>query len=612
MPRGKKIHVKKYQWEALQLLSPPEKLTVSEWAEKYRILDAKSSAMPGSWTNDMTPYLTEIMDEFNNYETQKIIFCKPTQIGGTEALQNMIGFIIMQDPAPTMIVYPTETLAKSISENRLQPALKATPEIQKIFDENSPLLELHFDTMYLTLEGSNSPSGLSSKPMRFLMMDEVDKYPGASTREADPIKLAIERTKAFYNKKIYITSTPTLKTGHIWKEKEAADVEKHFFVPCPHCGEYIELRFKDIRFPEEEGLTIADRAEFAVYVCQECGGLITDKDKRDILKLGEWRAVRQTAKYVQSVAFWINTLYSPFVRWADIIKEFLSSKDDPDDFQNFVNSWLAEPWEDTKLKTTADTVMERQTETPALTVPSWAKLLTGGVDVQEASYYWTIRAWGNFWTSQNIAHGQAISFNEVDRVMNLTYMTEDGVPMMVNLCLVDSGDQTDMVYDFCADHEDYTLPVKGASHAQQSHYKISKINRVGSKAHGLSLVLVDGGKYKDMIAGRMRRKNGTGSWMVYAGCDREYAEQVTAEHKISVKKNGHVTLTWVPKHTHGDNHYLDAEVYAMAAADILEVRTLHMREEGAEVPNRETKPAQDEPLTLEEQWIKVNENWIGG
>ena len=134
MPRGKKVHVKKYQWEALQLLSPPEKLTVSEWAEKYRILDAKSSAMPGSWTNDMTPYLTEIMDEFNNYETQKIIFCKPTQIGGTEALQNMIGFIIMQDPAPTMIVYPTETLAKSISENRLQPALKATPEIQKVSD----------------------------------------------------------------------------------------------------------------------------------------------------------------------------------------------------------------------------------------------------------------------------------------------------------------------------------------------------------------------------------------------------------------------------------------------------------------------------------------------
>lgn len=151
MARRKKIPVTQYQYEALQYLSPPEQLTVSEWAEKYRILDAKSAAMPGPWSNDVTPYLKGVMDEFNNYETEKIVFVKPTQVGGTEALQNMIGYIVMQDPAPTMIVYPTDTLAKSISENRLQPMLKATPEIAKKFDDTSPLLELHFDGMYLTL-----------------------------------------------------------------------------------------------------------------------------------------------------------------------------------------------------------------------------------------------------------------------------------------------------------------------------------------------------------------------------------------------------------------------------------------------------------------------------
>ncbi|MFR7629561.1 MAG: phage terminase large subunit family protein [Lachnospira eligens] len=119
------------------------------------MLDSKSSAIPGPWNNEITPYLTGVMDEFNNYETSKIIFVKPTQVGGTEALQNMIGYIVMQDPAPTMIVYPTETLAKSISENRLQPMLRATPELARRFDENSQLLELQFDGMYLTLAGSN-------------------------------------------------------------------------------------------------------------------------------------------------------------------------------------------------------------------------------------------------------------------------------------------------------------------------------------------------------------------------------------------------------------------------------------------------------------------------
>lgn len=609
MARRKKIPVTQYQYEALQYLSPPEQLTVSEWAEKYRILDAKSSAMPGPWSNDITPYLKGVMDEFNNYETEKIVFVKPTQVGGTEALQNMIGYIVMQDPAPTMIVYPTDTLAKSISENRLQPMLKATPEIAKKFDDTSPLLELQFDGMYLTLAGSNSPSGLASKPIRFLMMDEVDKYPGASNKEADPIKLATERTKTFHNKKIYITSTPTLKTGHIWKEKEDADIEKHFFVPCPHCGEYIELLFPNIRFPDDEGMSYADRAEFATYVCQKCGCVITDNDKHNMLKLGEWRTVRHSTKYVRNVAFWINTLYSPFVRWSDIAKEFLQTKDNPEDFQNFVNSWLAEPWEDTKLKTNADLVMERQTDLPAYVVPSWTKLLTAGVDVQETCLYWTIRAWGDYLTSQNIAHGQALSFQEIDQIMNLQYQTEDGDPVVVNLCLVDSGDQTDMVYDFCVTHADYALPVKGSNHAQLSPYKLSKISKVDSKAYGMTLVIADGNAYKDMIAGRMKRPNGRGSWMVYAGCDMEYAQQVTAEHKINVKKNGVVRQVWVPKRSHVDNHYLDAEVYALAAADIREVRTLHLRNEDTEELLTQKN---EEPETPEEQWIRINENWLGG
>lgn len=534
--RRRKLPVTQYQYDALQLMNPPEQITVSEWAEKYRMLDSKSSAIPGPWSNDITPYLVGVMDEFNNYETQKIIFVKPTQVGGTEALQNMIGYIVMQDPAPTMIVYPTETLAKSVSENRLQPMLKITPELAKRFDENSQLLELQFDGMYLTLAGSNSPSGLSSKPIRFVLMDEVDKYPGSSGKEADPIKLAIERTKTFHDKKIYITSTPTLKTGHIWKEKENADIEKHYFVPCPHCGEYIELKFSNIRFPDEEGMSYIDRAEFATYVCQECGCIITDADKNNMIRHGEWRIVRHNTKYVRSVAFWINTLYSPFVRWADVVKEFLTTKDDPELFQNFVNSWLAEAWEDTKLKTSAELVLERQTELPEYIVPSWAKLLTAGVDVQKNSFYWSIRAWGDYLTSQNIAHGQALSFDDIDNVMNAQYMNENGEPMIVNLCLVDSGDQTDMVYDFCATHSDYALPVKGSSHAQLSNYKLSKVNRPDSKAMGITLVLVDGGAYKDMIAGRMQRPNGRGSWMVYKGCDMEYATQVTAEHKVSVKR----------------------------------------------------------------------------
>ncbi len=604
----RRYEVTEYQKEALKFLKPPEDITVSEWADKYRILDAKTSAMPGPWRTEQTPYLKGIMDEFNNYETEEIVYIKPTQVGGTECLQNMAGYIIQQDPAPTMIVYPTDKLAESISENRLQPMIKAAPTLKKRFLENeSSKLELQFDGMYLTLAGSNSPSSLASKAIRFLFLDEVDKYPGASKKEADPISLARERTKTFHNRKIFITSTPTLKTGHIWKAKEDADIEKHFFVPCPHCGEYIEFKWKQVHFPKEEGMSLADRAEFASYVCQECGCVITDQDKPDMLRLGEWRTVKQNTKFVRKVAFWMNTLYSPFVRFSEVVKEFLKSKDDPEQLQNFVNSWLAEPWEDTKLKTNADLVMERQTEYEELVVPDWAKMLTGGVDVQENCLYWTIRAWGSYLTSQNIAHGQAFSFQEVERVMNLEYQMPDGTPMVVALALIDSGYNADLVYDFCVSNSDWALPSKGSSNPMLSHYKMSTVNKTDSRAFGMNLVLVDTGKYKDMIAGRMKKKNGSGSWMVYAGCDQEYAEQVTAEHKVNVKMgNGKVKQEWQLKTSHADNHYLDCEVYALAAADALGVRSLYLND-----VKEEPQVKQEKQYAPEESWISQHEgNWV--
>lgn len=630
--RFRKYECKAYQKSALEYLNPPEDMKVSEWAERCRMLNSETSAEPGLWNNSRTPYLVEIMDEFLNYETEEIIFCKCTQVGGTEAELNMIGYAAQQDPAPIEVVYPTETMANSISEKRIKPMIENTPTLYRKYDKNSGNLELDFDDMFIKLVWSNSPSGLASFAIKYLFLDEVDKYPGASRKEADPISLAKERTKTFRNRKIYMTSTPTIRTNHIWKAKEGADAEKHYFIPCPHCGELIELKFDNLKWPgkdkdlveaygedaikeklgtlepvdETEGLSNADRVEFAFYVCQECGCVISDAQKQQAVKKGRWEVVRQTTRFVKKVCFWINVLYSPFVRFSEIAKEFMDSKADPEKLQNFVNSWLAEPWEDTKLKTSKDLVMERQTELLEFVVPNWAKLLTGGVDVQQNCLYWTIRAWGDFLTSQNIAHGQAYSFKDIEDVMNLQYMTEDGAPMIVNLCLIDSGYDADNVYDFCAYNSDWALPCKGSSNPMRSHFLISTVNKDYSKAYGMNLIIVDGGKYKDMIAGRMHKPNGRGSWMVYQGCDDEYAEQVTSEHKINVKAgNGKARLEWVPKHSHAQNHYLDCECYAMAAADTLGLRGLYLQN----VPETPEQKKQEQ-YTPEEDWIRENEDWV--
>ena len=613
----KKFRVKKFEvpaWiaPAMEVLRPRERLPVSKWAEKHRVLP-DGNAIPGPWRNSVTPYLAEIMDTFDDDAVEKVIFVKPTQVGGTSAMENILGSLIDQAPAPTMIVYPSDDLAERTVDAKLEPMIKACKVLSEKYREHiSKKLQLKFGTMTVYLNGANSPADLASTNIRDLFLDEVDKYPGASKKEADPVSLAIERTKTYTtNRFIFMTSTPTLKTGHIWKAKEEADAEKHYFVPCPHCGEYIELKFAQIKWPSKDIVPEKrERAEMASYVCQECGAVITDQHKGKMLEAGRWEYVRKSAEHPKSVAYWINTLYSPFTRFSEIAYEFLKSKDDPELFQNFVNSWLAEPWEDTKLRTNADLVMERQTEVPAWELPEWTKLLTGGIDVQENCVYWTIRAWGDFMTSQNVAHGKALSMAQVEQIMNIEFSTQSGEKVMVELALIDSGDQTDDVYNFCISNYDWVRPCKGSSTPLQGHYRISTVDKAGSQANGMQLVLVDGGKYKNMIAARMRKPNGRGSWMVHQDCDLEYAEQVTAEHKITERSKGKVVQKWVLKTTHADNHYLDCEVYAAAAADMQEVRSLFLQnqEEKAKQPEKAKPPRQE--TTPEENWIRQSGEWI--
>jgi len=322
-----------------------------------------------------------------------------------------------------------------------------------------------------------------------------------------------------------------------------------------------------------------------------------------MLRDGRWEVVAQRTQFPRKVCFWMNTLYSPFVRFSEIAKEYLASKDDPDAYQNFINSWMAEPWEDTKLKTNADMVLEHQTEFEEFVVPDWAVMLTGGVDVQETSLYWTIRAWGPYLTSQKIASGQVLNFKDVEKIMNLEFKKDNGEVLLVQLAGIDSGDQTDDVYEFCARNSEWAVPIKGIA-GGLSHFRISRVNKNSSSAYGMQLILVDGGKYKDMIASRLAKPVGEGSWMVHQGCDMEYAEQVTAEHKIRVK--GSKQLVWVPKTSHADNHYLDCEVYAMAVADVLGVRTLSlMADEEVQEETPSEQQINDDSTNYNDSWLNT-------
>lgn len=198
-------------------IRPDAVLTVSEWADKHRKLPKKSSAEPGPWRTDRTPYLREIMDAFSSRsDVEEIVLMKAAQIGGTEVLLNCLGYIIDHAPGPTMLVWPTVDTAKRGSRQRVGPLTTDTPTIAekiapaKSRDEANTVLEKTFPGGHLVITGANSAVGLRSMPAQYVLMDEIDGWPVDVDEEGSPIKLLEVRQRTFSRRKRLKISTPTL------------------------------------------------------------------------------------------------------------------------------------------------------------------------------------------------------------------------------------------------------------------------------------------------------------------------------------------------------------------------------------------------------------------
>ncbi len=570
--------------EALRILAPASRQTVSQWADGNRVLEFGESSRPGPWRTDFVPYLRAIMDAFNDPEVEEIVFVKPTQVGGTEALLNIIGYIICNDPAPMMAVYPQKELGESISENRIQRMLRQCPALAARWLPDGKRMELHFaDGAQLNIVGANSPSDLASRAIKYLFLDEEDKFPARAGKESSPTALAKERQRSYTGShKLLRTSTPTVEDGPIWRAWLAADTQMECFVTCPYCGSQWTFAFRQLNIPDRKNPTRAKQE--SLYACKECGAIITDADRLRMLQGCEWKPVR-TNESRRRLGFRLNAFYSPWLSFGDIAAAWCESYQQPEELQNFINSVLAEPFLDVEGQLDAEFLLnKRQSVFPRSEVPPDTVLLTGGVDVQRACFYWTIRAWLPNMASFNIAHGQALSWAEIEWLMNEIYAARNGAQYQVQLCCIDSGDQTDDVYDFCSINQEWAVPVKGSSARMNERFRVRRIERSGL-SQGMPLVIVDTGHYKDLIYSRVYRDIEQGGWYLHADCDPEYAEQICSEQKIIERKGGRLQRVWKPRATGRPNHYFDCEVYAACAADLMGLRDLH-----SELVRRQNQP----------------------
>lgn len=536
------------------------------------------SAEPGRWRTNRTPYLKEPMDRFTDPLIEKIVLCFGAQLGKTETELNMIGYALDQTSFPTMMVYPTDTIAKFASDKRVQPMIKSVKSISDKFDENSKLLELDFNNgNYMVLAGANSPSNLSSRSIKYLFFDEIDKYPAFAGKEADPIKLATERTKTFVDKKIVMVSTPTVESGNIWQAFMSANERRQYYVPCPHCGVSQVLKFKQIKWPEEHNDNADMIRDTAYYECEHCGERIYDKHKMEMLRSGEWRAVNESQSKVRSVSYHLSSIYSPWVTFGDVAYEFKNSKGTPATLMNFINSWLAEPWKSSKTKSTQNLEFT-QSNYPCGVVPDKAVLLIASVDVQLDHFWWEVRAYAPGVKSYLIDYGQASTWEDLEEIIiNREYPSEYGEPRQVMKAGIDSGFRTDEVYQFCSRFPEVCIPLKGSSNhtTMTAPYTMTSLEK--GVVGGLKLYVLNTDYWKDFIFARMiRPTDEVGTIHLYKECPQEYSDHLRSEEKQEIRnvKTGAVTVQWKPLTSHPVNHLLDTCTYNAAVADIAGVKYL--------------------------------------
>lgn len=518
------------------------------------------------------------MDRFTDPLIEKIVLCFGAQLGKTETELNMIGYALDQTSSPTMMVYPTDTIAKFASDKRVQPMIKSVKSISDKFDENSKLLELDFNNgNYMVLVGANSPSGLSSRSIKYLFFDEIDKYPAFAGKEADPIKLATERTKTFVDKKIVMVSTPTVESGNIWQAFMSANERRQYYVPCPHCGVSQTLKFKQIKWPEEHNDNADMIRDTAYYECEHCGERIYDKHKMEMLRRGEWRAVNESQSKVRSVSYHLSSIYSPWVTFGDVAYEFKNSKGMPATLMNFINSWLAEPWKSSKTKSTQN--MEfTQSNYPCGVVPDKAVLLIASVDVQLDHFWWEVRAYAPGVKSYLIDYGQASTWEDLEEIIiNREYPSEYGEARQVMKAGIDSGFRTDEVYQFCSRFPEVCIPLKGSSNhtTMAAPYTMTSLEK--GVVGGLKLYVLNTDYWKDFIFARMiRPADEVGTIHLYKECPQEYSDHLRSEEKQEIRnvKTGAVTVQWKPLTSHPVNHLLDTCTYNAAVADIAGVKYL--------------------------------------
>lgn len=446
--------------KALAGMTPPDDLTVSQWAEAKRRLSAESAAEPGPWRTERTPYLREPMDAFTDPKVRHIVMVAASQVGKSEFLNNCIGYIIDEDPGSILFVHPTTIDAQEYSKLRIAPMLRDSPALrQKIAapksrDSHNTILQKAYPGGILTMCGSTEAHALASKPIRYVFGDERDRWAMSAGNEGDPWDLAMARQTTFYNAKAVEVSTTTIKNASAIESAYYTGTMERWNSKCPNCGEYHEIRWSDIRFEHEE-IIVAHKKTFKVgkvyYVCPGCGCIASEAQmKRAPAK---WIAENPEAYAQGTRSFWLNAFVSQWASWESIVLKYLNAIGSTKKMQVVYNTCFGEPWEDRGDIEDEDSLLARREDYgkddngEPVELPQGVLVLTAGVDTQDDRMEYEIVGHGHFGETWGIEKGIVMgrpdddsTWNKLDEIVfDRVLRFQNGVGLRVSMSFVDEG-----------------------------------------------------------------------------------------------------------------------------------------------------------------------------
>lgn len=574
IPR-KTIHLMQ---DILSDVAPPPLMTVSEWANEYRQIPAEYGADPGKWVSKN--YQIPIMDAFTAKGVTKVVAMLGAQLGKSEILFNLLGRFIHLDPCPMLMVQPTVEDSKDFSKERLTPTVAMTPVLacriheQKSRNGDNTILKKLFPGGYLSLVGSNAPSGLAKRSIRVLVCDEVDRFAPSAGTEGDPVNLAEKRTSNFWNRIIGLFSTPTDATSRIMREYMLGSQEEWRY-QCPNCGEWHWVTIDDMKFEYDEYDKDGQKSyevHNVWWVCPDCGFQYTESQ----VKAAKQGYICLNPGVTSVRSFHVNAFSSPWVHWTDIVKEYLEAKDDEESMKTFVNTRLAEIYNpDTSIKDIEPLLARREPYNAEL--PEGVLLLTAAVDTQDDRLEYEIAGWGRGEERWGIEKGillgvpdaQSHVWEDLDRLLNREFTFSDGRTLKIARTFIDSGGHyTSEVYRYCMDRQyQQRFAIRGAHEfGVPLLYKPAKARNFP----GLLLTLIGVNDGKEYILQRLKNVTEKGAQYMHfpdddeRGYDRRYFRGLLAEKLVLEKSRGRIVKRWKNIAPDGRNEPIDLQVYNLA------------------------------------------------